>query len=106
LINDHNVSGILRNYQSGDNFRAIVISDAFWQLLLIPIALNYLNSLRKWKEIMKTETIVKATVMDPNHKEKLASNTKSKTLTVRTGIRAGDVYMQNPRGSNNRLREQ
>jgi hypothetical protein len=27
------------------------------------------------------------------------------TLTVRTGLRAGDVYLHNPRGSNDRLSE-
>ena len=32
-------------------------------------------------------------------------NVKKSKLTVKSGVRAGDVYMQYPRGSNNRLND-
>ena len=51
---------------------------------------------------MKTKTIIKATAINPNHKEKLASNKQSKVFTVKTGIKAGDVYMHHPPGSSGR----
>jgi hypothetical protein len=42
-------------------------------------------------DIMKIRTNVKAGAIDINHNEKMASNKKVNSLTVKTGIKAGDL---------------
>lgn len=48
------------------------------------------------------EQIKKGPEQEREAQPKKASPIRVRTLTTRTGVRAGDLYMQNPRGSNDR----
>jgi hypothetical protein len=55
----------------------------------VGVALSYSKLIRGKRHTMKISTNVKAGGLRTNHNEKLAGDKKRKSLTVKTGIKAG-----------------